>query len=313
MLNTFIIPVIIPDYIERCLETIYKNSPANFYVYIVDMTIDGLDLDRRKYANLMVIRPPLTLTHQGGNLGFAKANNIAIQLVETPYMTLCNDDVEFVDPRWWEGIMETFNQVDKATPHRPCLGVNPSSIKLPDWSIGRPAGEHHEVIPYKEQYTNEDWHFLLEHEHYVNEHLTIQPNSVIDGVAMYCSVVRTTRFLDVGLLDEHFYPGGGEDYDYMARCSMFNYRFVGTTKSWVYHHWSSTLASERGREAMRLTVDENLKWNNNNEKWGENFDIWGIKSKCGEPYKRLGLTRRFQCQKHPDDKYMLPEVTQTPL
>lgn len=277
MENTFIIPIIRTDLIERCLETLYANTVPNFYVYIIDQTVDGIDAHalREKYKNLMVIRTPKTATHTTGNMGFAKANNMGIALVETPYFTMCNDDVEFVNRAWWWGVMETFDQVAEATPDRPAVMVNPASIKLPDWSVGRESGDDFYILPYKKKYSQEDWDGLVNEEHYVNEHLTIMPGSVIDGVTMYCSVVNTKRFLEIGLLNEKFYPGGGEDYDYNCRASIHGYRSVGTTKSWVFHHWSISMRSIFDEEKIRSLRDEKLVWNNNNELWGEGFDIWG--------------------------------------
>lgn len=293
MLNTFIIPLIRDDLIERCLETLYKYTPLNFYVYLIDQTPHGIDMSlRERYPNLMIIRTPVTSTHKRGNLGFAKATNLGVQLVETPYMTFCNDDVEFINGGWWQGVMDTFEKVNQATPDKPCIGVNPASVKLPDWSVGRPHGDDFYIMPYKEQYSEEEYRWLIDEPHYVNDRLTIEPGTVIDGVTMYCSVLDVQKFLEVGLLDERFYPGGGEDYDYNCRCNMYGYRFVGTTLSYVFHHWSKTFASLRDVEEIKLLVDDELRWNNNNEKYGEGFDIWGVKDK------------------NPDD---LPPITLTPL
>lgn len=315
MENTFVIPIIRTDLIERCLDTLYKYTPPNFYVIVVDQSVEGLEANswRDKYPNLMIIRTPRTKTHEKGNLGFAKATNVGISLVETPYFTMCNDDVEFINRGWWWGVVETFNRVDEATPDRPCMMVNPASLKLPDWSVGRDAGDDHYILPYKKKYSQEDWDFLVNEEHYVNEYLTIVPGSVIDGVTMYCSVFKTTMFLDVGLLNEKFYPGGGEDYDYNARANMRGYRCVGTTLSWVYHHWSKSIGNEK-RAEIEATQDLKLRWNNNNELWGEEFDIWG--QKCTECHERMTVdwaNQQASCVTHPEQVYKIPPVTSTPF
>lgn len=278
MQNTFVIPIIRTDLIERCLETLYKNTVPNFYVIVIDQTPNGIDTNLRdRYKNLMIVRPPKTATHTKGNLGFAKATNLGISLVETPYFTMCNDDVEFIDRRWWFGVMDCFDKVDAATPERPCMMVNPGAIRLPDWSVGRDAGDHHDILPYKMRYSADEYDDLVNNEHYVNEHLTLAPGSVIDGVTMYCSVFKTDKFLEVGPLNEKFYPGGGEDYDYNCRANMHGYRCVGTTMSWVWHWWSKSLPLTGDPEFIKASIDEKLRWNNNNELWGEGFDVWGVK------------------------------------
>ena len=307
--NTFIIPVLRDDLYQRCLETLYANTPPNFYVYLIDQTLMGIDPNLRdKYPDLMIIRTPRTETHKHGNLGFAKATNTGIKLVQTPYFTMCNDDIEFIHEKWWEAVMDTFRTVEGQTPERPAMIVNPSSTKLPDWSIGLPAGQHLDIVPYKEKYTDKDWRWLVEEPHYVNEHLTLQPNSVIDGVTLYCSVAHTERFRDVSLIDERYYPGGAEDYDLCCRASMKGYRLVGTTKSWVYHHWSSTLNNEE----LKKTVDDELRFGDQYKIWGEGFDIWGMACKLCGTRMRTGDNKVAYCPQHPQEMVDIPApLTQT--
>ena len=317
MLNTIIIPVIRPDLIGRCLQTLYEYTEPNFYVYIIDQTVQGLDATalRNEYRNLMVIRTPRSERYHTGNLGFAKATNLGISLVQTPYFMMCNDDIEFIHPKWWQGVLDTFEQVEKQTPERPAVIVNPSSFKLPDWSIGKAKGEDHYIIPYKEQYTDDDWDFLINEEHYINEHLTIMPGTVIDGVTMYASVCHTQRFLEIGYLDEKFFPGSGEDYDYSCRASMVGYRCVGTTLSYLFHHWSATFQALHDEQETKSLQMPELNWNKTNEKWGPGFDIWGYKCpQCGANMRCPKEDKTIaHCPKHPEVTYQMPESTISPL
>lgn len=314
--NTFIIPLIRDDLIDRCLETLYEYTEAGtFYVYIIDQTIKGIDATklRNQYKNLMVIRTPKSDIHYTGNLGFAQATNLGISLVQTPYFTMLNDDVEFINKDWWQGVLDTFEQVEKATPSSPAVIVCPASIRLADWSVGRAAGDDFDILPYKEQYTEKDWDFLVKEPHYVNEHLTIQPDSVFDGVTMYATVCDTKKFLQVGLLDEHYYPGSGEDYDWSCKSRMFGYRCVATTKSWVFHHWSATFKTIRDKKEVGELVQDNLRWNSNHEKWGKDFDIWGIRCKQCSEILQTKDGKVAICPKHPDEIYEMPRSVIAPL
>lgn len=310
-LLTVIVPVIRPDLIERMLETLYEYTEPMFYVFIIDQTVHGLDSTRLRntYKNLMIIRTPKSDVHYTGNLGFAQATNLGIALVQTPYFMMCNDDIEFLHPKWWQGVMDTFEMVEKATPNRPAVIVNPSSTRLPDWSIGKAAGEHHDIIEYKKYYTDVDWNFLINEPHYVNEHLEIMPGSVMDGVTMYASVCHTQRFLEVGLLCEKYFPGSGEDYDYSCRASMMGYRSVGTTLSYVFHHWSATFKAIQEEDDVKSLMIPELAWNHNHEKWGSEFDIWGYK--CEVCHNRLEKNNDYDnvfiCKKHPQIHYQMPE------
>lgn len=315
-LVTFIIPILRSDLLEACLDSLYKNTDTSiFYVYVIDQSIEGIDINLRdKYKNLMIIRTPKSDLHYTGNLGHSQSTNLGVQLVQTPYLCMLNDDVIFIHPAWWDGVMDAFNQIEKATPDRPALMVNAASIKLPDWSVGRPSGDDHYILPFKKEYTNEDWDFLVNEEHYVNEHLTIKPNTVIDGVNLYCSIVDTKRLLDVGLVDEFFYPGGANDYDLCARATMYGYRCVGTTKSWVFHHWSVSFQSLQDSEEIRELVQSELKHENLEDKWGVGFDIWGQRCpKCSTHMSSGDDKTKAVCPKHPEEVYDIPEITIIPL
>lgn len=317
-LLTVIIPIIRPNLIERCLQTLYEyTDPTMFYCFVIDQTVEGLDATalRNRYNNLMVIRTPKSDLHYTGNLGFAQGTNLGIQLVQTPYFMMCNDDIEFIHPKWWQGVLDTFEKVDMATPERPAVIVNPSSTKLPDWSIGKAADEDHYIIPYKDQYTDADWDWLISEDHYVNERLTIKPGSVIDGVTMYASVCHTQRFLEIGLLDEKFFPGSGEDYDYSCRAAMIGYRCVGTTLSYVFHHWSKTFKAIQEEQNVQSLMMPELSWNQTNVKWGDGFDIWGVK--CPTCNKNMHCPKDNHaiayCPDHPGVPYTMPDSTIMPL
>jgi GT2 family glycosyltransferase len=331
-LNTFVIPIIRDDLVLKCLETLYKHTPDNFYVYIIDQSPKGLDHNlRNQYKNLMIIRPPKSDVHYTGNLGFQKAVNMGIQLVQTPYVTILNDDVEFINQRWWDGVLATFQKVEKATPTRPPLLVNVASVKLPDWSVGRKKGDDHYILPYKEDYAEEDWDFLVNEKHYVNEHLTITPGTVIDGINLYCSVIDTRRLLNIGLLDEFWYPGTAGDYDLCCLASMFGYRCVGTTLSWVFHHWSQTFEKVASEVEMGELVQNELKRLDLREKWGNlydkdgnpvydeqgnqkgKFDLWGIRCLVCDEIMHTEDGIKAACPRHPDQVYAIPESTVDPL
>lgn len=333
--NTFIIPVCLTSNIDRCLETIYRyTEKGSFYVYIIDQSVRGLDATtlRNKYENLMVVRTPKSDIHYTGNLGFAGATNLGIKLVQTPYFTMLNDDVELISGKWFQGVLDTFEQVADATRPKdeegnfildenghklpseaPAVIVCPASIRLADWSVGRADGDDFDIIPYKENYTDEDWDFLVNEPHYVNEHLTIQPTSVFDGVTMYATVCDTEKFLKVGLLDERYFSGSGEDYDWSCKSRMFGYRCVATTKSWVFHHWSSTFRALRDEveEVKSLQIPE-LNWNHNHGKWGPGFDLWGYK--CPKCTTRMETKDgiRAVCPKD-GQVYNMPLSTTSPL
>lgn len=274
IINTFVVPIIIPDYFERFLVTLYKNTPPNFRVILIDQTLSGVP----QYANdprvHMYIRPYR-------NLGFAHAMNTGIRVSSTKYITCANDDVELVDPRWWQGIIDTFNQDPKIK------AVNPMSIAEPGWGYGcnknspeelvkqkeedlkckfNRETESFEHLPYNPEYTPQEYDYLLS-----------RKNGCIDGIITWFTTFEREALLYKGLFDERFFPGGGEDYDIGGRFysqwwpnragnPMDRYRMVATSKSWAWHHLSKS----------RNTTQQYLpglreRWNNDHEMWEDKW------------------------------------------
>jgi len=243
--NTFVFCPIIPTFIEKALTTLYTFTPPNFRVILIDQTFDGMKQyvgDERVHLYLRPYR----------NLGFAQSMNTGIRLSTTPYVTVANDDIEFINSRWWEGIEETFAQDPNIK------AVNPQSVTEPGWGYGCNRNsdpeliaqkevelkarfnldtQHFEHLPYKEKYTEADYDFLR-----------AKKAGLCDGIITWMTVFDRQALELKGVFDERFCPGGGEDYDINGRFYSTHwpnedsprYRMVATSRSWVWHHLSSS-------------------------------------------------------------------------
>jgi GT2 family glycosyltransferase len=234
-------------------------------------------------------------------LGFSKAVNTGIRLCDSKYITICNDDVEFISNEWWGGILDTF-KLDKKI-----LAVNPSSPKEAGWGYGWSPDKYVHLLPYKEEYSEEDYNFLMDGDFSQVEELPDtfprKRTGVIDAIATWCTVFKKEALLPtedetgikeaiVGLFDERFYPSGGEDYDLMARAYSpawrgGRYRMVGTSLSWVYHHWSST----KDYLGDLPELDKSKYWNRLGELWHDKFDVWGFSQDKDEKGDRIPCVR----------------------
>lgn len=70
--------------------------------------------------------------------------------------------------------------------------------------------------------------------------------AVVDAFACWCTVFRADRLQEIGLFDEMFFPGGGEDYCWQHRCYKAGYRALSTSRSWVWHWWGRSKDSPSG-------------------------------------------------------------------
>lgn len=299
--NTFIVPIIKGNHIGRYLETLYKYTPDNFYVIVIDQTIDDeAYLKYRKDTHLWI--------KSYRNLGYSKALNTGLRLTQTPYVTFSNDDIEFIDKRWWSGIEDTF-----ATDPTRIIGVNPMSPREGAFGYGLLAENTETWIPpkgfvrdgefvvpelpggtgmtYNGSFTPKQYDWLL------NNHPTWQKDTMCDGLCMWCTTFKKSWLDENGPMDERFYPGNGEDYDMNGRAyscawpiecdtcdEKHHKRMVSTTKSWVWHWWG-----ESKTHAAKLPNFSRENWNRIDQLWLGGFDSWGHKTVNGVrmPFKRV--------------------------
>jgi GT2 family glycosyltransferase len=273
--NTFIYNPIRPDFIHRCLETLYQNTDmTDNRVIVVDQTMQGLKLPMDKVH--LVLRP-----HR--NLGFSKSMNEGIIHAlywGSEYITCANDDIEYMNPLWWPGILETFQKYGEQV-----LAVNPMSPREPGWGYGLPHGEVIDLLPYKPEYSQEEYDYLLKGDFSMLENLPAtfpkQKNGVIDAIATWHTTFKREAFEKIGLFDERYYPGGGEDYDLNARAYRDSYRMLGTTLSWVWHWWGSSKDHQSDFKDTGLPILQELRWMNPDKIWppevnnGQHMDPWG--------------------------------------
>lgn len=244
---------IIPDYIEMALKTLYEKAPPNlnFRVVVVDQTKDGVYGLVHKYTDL-IIRNPRRI-----NMGFSKANNegmIHALHWGSKYIAACNDDIEFIDNRWWGGLMDQFKAfpemmaVCPASPIEPGWGYGLGSDgnwitgnSCPSWGVQvkeniYPKGSDGKPITLEEARTPEGYDKLLAHR-----------QGHIEGFAGWFVVFKREALEKVGLYDERFGPGNGEDYDMVHRIYCAGGRASATMRSFIWHHWSKTKEATRTR------------------------------------------------------------------
>lgn len=258
IINTFVFPIVRQDYILTAIHTLRQFTPANFKVIVVNQTRYNEPFERNLWeAADLVIRTKV-------NYGFAQAVNLGTRLAPTPWVTVCNDDVVFFTGQWWPGIMETFERFPTA------LGVCPMSPKEPGWGYGEAGYRMHATLA--ECQTDPAG---------VVERLKKQfDGAVIDGFPTWLAVFKRDEWMELGMFDERFIPGGGEDYDVLARAYQAGYRMLASSYSWVYHHWGQSKDEPDG--LATALPQARPQWNKLSVKgfgdqglWDYDVDCWG--------------------------------------
>ena len=299
MIELYIVfPIIKTDFIKGAVESLYKYTDKDkFRVVVVDQSIEGLDKEWiDKYIHLYIRQK---------NSGFARASNQGIIHAlrdNIPYIAVCNDDVRFIYDKWWEDLLEEFKTDPKI------VAVCPECPKVPGWGYGLNGGEYIDILPYKEEYISEDIVYLKQgdynKEEITNRHPFVIPDSfpftnrgVVDGFAMWLPVFKREALIELGLFDEKFIWGSGEDYDMLARAyscawpidrknceEKYHRRMVSTMKSWVYHFWSQSVGAEAHQKLDPKLFEGLESWNNAAELWppeindDKHYDPWAHKT-----------------------------------
>jgi GT2 family glycosyltransferase len=219
----------------RNIKSLIRNTPEGVLnkIFIIDQNPDAHRLWDKAATN-----PKVVVIHCK-NQGFAKAMNTGLRLSDAPYVMCLNDDVTFINKRWWQGILDTFEKVPNA------LCVNPASMQDPDGRGGKVVMEGFE---FHEDFSEEEY----------DRALLAKGPGYIDGICMWGPVFKREMLDKVpgvvpgkAWFDELFFPGGGEDYDLNRRGYLAGMRSLGTNHSIVWHEWYGTKSPTTGTASVK--------------------------------------------------------------
>jgi GT2 family glycosyltransferase len=232
IINTIIMPTLLYPGVEQSIRTLHKNTPKNFRLILIDQ-------GRRDLTHLQRDGLVDVIIKCGRNVGFSKAMNTGLRLVDTEFVTFANDDVELIDPTWWDKVMEHIKHDDVA-------GVNPHSPVNPNGG-GVPTQQYKYKNVLFEPYTEEE---LQEMRNVFSPGSKPGAEQLYLAGCLYWTVMKTSVLADVAkkigspypylMFDEGFGAGGGEDYHMVRALGLHGYKVLGTHRVFVWHHWLST-------------------------------------------------------------------------
>ena len=201
------------DTIE-CLDSLQDIVYPNYEVIIVDNGSQGDDviaIEQGYGSYVQIIENQI-------NLGFAGGNNVGIKYAlrnDNEYILLLNNDT-VVEPHFLNELIEVATKDELIGIVGPKLYYynDRSLLQLPEW-YGKVGNVPKEM-------------------------------SFISGAAM---LIRRTVLEKVGLLDEEFYPGYGEDWDFCQRVGESGFKLICVPSSAVYH---KSGASTEGNFNLRV-------------------------------------------------------------
>lgn len=156
-------------------------------------------------------------------------------------------------PEWWFEIMAQFEEdphLGGFNPHSPC---NKAS-----------DGNRYIQYPYKEEYNDEDIAKMKEIFH---------AERLYTGCCTYFTICKKQMFDEIGLFDESFGLGSGEDYDLCVRAARGGWLIKGGSRVMVFHWWGNTKDNMPTGKDNISNYDLIAGGNQNMErKWGRHID-----------------------------------------
>jgi GT2 family glycosyltransferase len=229
------------DLLARCLHAVEATVQYITYeTWVVDnaSTDESVALLRRDF-------PQVKLIANTENVGFAKANNQAIQQAAGRYVLLLNSDA-FVDP----GTLDTMVQFMDAHPQ---AGMSGCKLLYEDRSLQRSCARFptlwtetfialglDKVFPHSPlfgRYLMTDW-----------DYNDTRPVEVIMGAFM---LVRSEVIQQIGMLDEAFFMYS-EEVDWCYRCQQAGWPVYFTPDATCVHLWGGSSNQIKTETLLRL-------------------------------------------------------------
>jgi len=238
------IDILIPIYNgKEFLDSLFTSIVTNTYMpYRLLIANDkSTDLSISEYLSKFKIENPsidITIIENEKNLGFVKTINKLTNFTQNHFVIL-NTDTE-VPPHWLERLMYPILKNDNIASTTPF--TNSGTIcSFPNFLEDNPIFENMDV-------PSLDLFF---------QHVNLDKNLIeIPTAVGFCMGINKNVYKRIGMFDEIFGKGFGEENDWCMRALKLGYKSVIVPNLFVYHKHGGSFESEEKRNLME--VNSNL-------------------------------------------------------
>lgn len=230
------------DLLNKCLDSIARNSnDIKKEIFVVDNnSTDGSpDFIKENY-------PYVNLIKNTKNLGFSRANNIALRKAGGKYILLLNSDT-VVEPSAVSLMMDFLEKHPEAGMAGPKLLNSDGTIQLacrrsipnPKVAFYRITGLSR-IFPKNEEFAKYNLTFRNSEE--------LQEVEAISGA---CMMIKKKAMDEIGLLDEDFFMYG-EDLDWCHRLGKMEWKIYYIPNARVIHHHRASSKKRRLKSILNF-------------------------------------------------------------
>jgi O-antigen biosynthesis protein len=235
-----LVSIIVPtrdrvDLLRACLSSVDAlTSYRNFEVIVVDNGSERADT--LAYLSELIQFAGVRLIRDERPYNYAQLNNLAVSQAEGEYICLLNNDTEVIGSDWLTAMMR-----QAVRPHVGAVGArllyDDGSIQHAGVAIGIGQAAAH---AHRFQNREAPGYFARTHAaHYVS------------AVTAACLVVKKSKFLAVGGLDEQNFAVAFNDVDLCLKLQRAGWRNVYTPHATLMHHESKS----RGKDFSPAHID----------------------------------------------------------
>jgi GT2 family glycosyltransferase len=243
-----------PEKTSACFSSVSKHTDIPYELIWIDNGSSKQSFDHvSKVVNRLKV--PLNVTRLGSNIGFVRGTNLGLSKVasSSKYVILLNNDTE-VTQQWANKLLAPLadEQVGAVGPITQSQIAWQSADNLNiRWKLGLPSFRR--GCSNKQALAKMSEYVTLLSDGFQTKY--IDPGSI--PLSFFCVALRTDTIAKVGILDEDFGVGLGDDDEYCHRLRTYGYKLMVSLGTFVYHWHRTTF------KALRLPVDsirrENVK------------------------------------------------------
>lgn len=232
------VTVVIPNYngmkfMKTCLDSLELQNYKDFKTIVIDnASSDG------SYEYMQENYPDIQVVRNEKNIGFSGAVNQGIDMSDTEYVILLNNDTE-VHPDFVGELVKAISKSDEI------FSVSSKMINFHDREVMDDAGDMYSIIGYGFQRGVGK-----------SSHLYTKPKEVFSACAG-AAIYRREAFDIIGKFDlSHF--AYMEDMDIGYRAKIYGYKNMYCPTAIVYHIGSGTSGSKYNSFKVRLSARNNI-------------------------------------------------------
>lgn len=244
------VDIVIPTFGQEqftvnCLQSIGRHTDKNDYRIVwVD---NGSTEDSRKIVMDEIQNHNYLSIWMSSNTGFVKATNAGIQAGKSEYVLLQNNDTQ-VTAGWLDRMMEALNSDSQV------MSVGPLTDTAGSWQGWQNVTKHNSQcrdIVDLSKFTDTEVSEFLQNK-FNKKYIPVQM------VAFFCTLFKRKVFDEIGVLDEIFKIGFGDDDDYCHRMIKAGYKILFVPSAFVHHYHRTTFKDVFGLAKIKQMQTENL-------------------------------------------------------